>query len=118
MDRSHLSTATNDRSVGPHDLPTPTTSNEPVPMYPSVHPESIQLPGLWCNPMTVMLEQIEENARCLLHKWPKDDGILFPTEVLDMLEDLRTKVKTRDEEKARKTIPLTMADPTVEIPAR
>ena len=35
-----------------------------------------------------------------------------------MLETLKAKVRLRDKEKARKTIPLTMADPTVGIPAR
>ena len=68
--------------------------------------------------MTVTLEQIEENARCLLHEWPKDNGVPFPMEVLDMLNDLRTKVRSRDEEKVWKTGPLTMADPPGEIAAR
>ena len=35
-----------------------------------------------------------------------------------MLETLKVKVRLRDEEKAQKTGPLTMADPTVEIPAQ
>ena len=61
-DRLHLSTTTNNQSVGPHNLPTPTTSSEPVPTNPSAHPESVQLPGLWCNPVTVTLEQVEENT--------------------------------------------------------
>ena len=95
----HLSTTTIDRSVGPHDSPTPTTSLEPVPTNPSAHPGSVQPAGLWCDPVTVTLEQVKEKTRCLLHKWPKDDGILFPREVLDMLETLKVKVRSRDEEK-------------------
>ena len=118
----HLhSTTMIDQSVGPHDSSTPTTSLEPMPMYPSAHPKSVQPPAttvLWCNPVTVMLEQIEENTQCLLHEWPKDDGILFPMEVLDMLNDLRTKVRSRDEERAQKTKLLTMADPPTEILAQ
>ena len=66
--------------------------------------------------MTVTLEQIEENMRHLLHEWPKDDGIPFPREVLDTLEELKAKVRSRDEEKAQKTKPLTMANPPAEIP--
>ena len=62
--------------------------------------------------MTMTSEQIEENTRCLLHEWPKDDGIPFPREVLDMLETLKTRVRSRDKEKAWKTAPLTMADPS------
>ena len=96
----HLSTTTNDRSVGPHDLPTPTTSPEPVPMKPSAHPESVQPPGLWCDPVTVTLEQIEEKTRRLLHEWPKVNGILFPKEVLKMLRDLQMKIKIRDNKRA------------------
>ena len=96
----HLSITTNDRSVGPHDLPTPTTSPEPMPTNPSVHPESVQPPGLWCDPVTVTLEQIEEKTQCLLHEWLKDDGIPFPKEVLEMLRDLKTKIKIRDNERA------------------
>ena len=64
------------------------------------------------------MKQIEENTQCLLREWPKDDGIPFPTEVLDMLNDLRMKVRSRDEERARKIKPLTMADPPTKIPAR
>ena len=104
--------------MGPDDLPTPTTSPEPVPTNPSAHPESVQLPGLWCDPVTVMLEQIEEKTQCLLCEWPKDSGIPFPKEVLEMLRDLKTKVKIRDNERARKTRSLTMADPPAEIPAQ
>ena len=107
----HLSTTTNDRSVGPHDLPTPTTSPEPVPTNPSAHPESVQPPGLWCDPVTVTLEQIEEKTRRLLREWPKDDGVPFPMEVLEMLRVLKTKVRSRDEEKTQIMGPLTMADP-------
>ena len=62
----HLhSTTTIDRSVGPHDSSTPTTSPEPMPTNPSAHAESVQPPAttvLWCNPMTVILEQVEENT--------------------------------------------------------
>ena len=96
----HLSTTTIDRSMGPHALPTPTTSPEPMPTNPSVHPESVQPPGLWCDPVTVMLEQIEEKTRRLLHEWLKDDGIPFPKEVLKMLRDLKMKIKIRDNERA------------------
>ena len=108
----------NDQSMGPHDLPTPTTSPEPVPTNPSAHPESVQLPGLWCDPVTVTLEQIEEKTRRLLCEWPKDDGIPFPKEVLEMLRDLKTKIMIRDEERTQKTEPLTMANPPAETPDR
>ena len=64
-----------------------------------------------------MLEQIKENTQCLLHEWPKDDGISFPREVLEMLKDLKMKVGLRDDEKAQKTRPLTMAGPPAEISA-
>ena len=50
--------------------------------------------------MTVMLEQIEEKNRRLLHEWPKDNGIPFPKEVLEMLRVLKTKIKIRDNERA------------------
>ena len=86
--------------MGPHALPTPTTSPESMPTNPSVHPESVQPPGLWCDPVTVMLEQIEEKTQCLLHEWLKDDGIPFPKEVLKMLRDLKMKIKIRDNERA------------------
>ena len=48
--------------------PTPTISPKPTPTRPydpSVPPELSQLPTtplLWCNPMTVTLEQIKENT--------------------------------------------------------
>ena len=58
--------------------------------------------------MTMTLEQIEENSQHLLHKWPKDNRIPFPREVLEMLRDLKTKVRLKDKEKAQKTRPLTM----------
>ena len=45
--------------------------------------------------------QIEENSRCLLREWLKDDGIPFPREVLNMLEDLNRKVRTRDEKREK-----------------
>ena len=75
-------------------------------------------PLYWCNPVTVTSEQIKENTRRLLHEWPKDDGILFPREVLDMLETLKVKVRLSDKEKTRKTEPLTMASPPAEISDR
>ena len=81
-------------------MPTLTTSPEPMPTNPSAHPESVQLPGLWCDPVTVMLEQIKEKTRRLLHEWLKDDGIPFPKEVLKMLRDLKMKIKIRDNERA------------------
>ena len=68
--------------------PTPTTSPKltPAGLYdPSTSPEQFQLPTTplyWCNPMTMTLEQIEENMRCLLCEWLKDDDIPFPREVL------------------------------------
>ena len=49
--------------------------------------------------MTMTLEQIKENIRCLLCEWLKDNGIPFPREVLGMLEDLKRKVRTRDEKR-------------------
>ena len=60
--------------------------------------------------MTMAKEQIKESTRCLLRKWPKDNGIPFPREVLEMLRNLKTKVRLRDKEKAQKTRPLTMAN--------
>ena len=53
------------------------------------------------------LERNKENTQHLLHEWPKDDDVLFPREVLDMLETLKVKVRLRDKEKAWKTRPLT-----------
>ena len=90
-----------------------------MPTNPSAHPESVQPPAttvLWCNPVTVTLEQVKENTQRLLCEWLKDDGILFPREVLGMLNDLKVKVRTRDEERTQKTKPLTMANPPVKIP--
>ena len=58
----HLSTTTINRSVGPHDSPTPTTSLKPVPTNSSAHSESVKLPGLWCDPVTMTLEQIKEKT--------------------------------------------------------
>ena len=101
-DCSHPTT-TNERLTPP-----PTTSPKLMPTRPydlSMPPGQFQPPATtvpWCNPVTVMLEQTEENAQCLLHEWPKDDSVPFPTEVLDMLNDLRTKVRSRDKEKAQK----------------
>ena len=120
MSRStdHLSTTMNNRSVAPHNSPTPTTSLEPVPTNPSAHSKSVEPPGLWCDPVTVTLEQIEEKTRRLLCEWLNDNGIPFPKEVLEMLRDLKMKIMIRDNERARKTGSLTMADPPVEIPAR
>ena len=49
------------------------------------------------------MAQIEENSRCLLREWPKDDRIPFPRDILEMLEDLKKKVRTRDEKREEKT---------------
>ena len=72
-DRSHPTT-TNERLAPP-----PTTSPKLMPTRPydpSTTPKQFQSPTTplyWCNPVTMTLERIEENTRCLLHKWPKDD---------------------------------------------
>src|ERR1700683_3365882 len=53
----------------------------------------------WCNPETVTLEQIDENTRRLLREWPKDNGTPFPMEILEVLRDLKLRVRARDVEK-------------------
>ena len=118
-DRSHP--ASNERRAGSFAT---TTSHNTPPTQPydlSAPPVPFQPPATplyWCDPVTVTLAQIEENTRRLLCEWPKDDSVPFPTEVLDMLNDLRMKVRSRDEERARKIKPLMMADPPTEIPAQ
>jgi hypothetical protein len=44
----------------------------------------------------VTLEQIDENSRRLLREWPKEDGIPFLRENLEMLRDLKLKVLAQD----------------------
>ena len=53
----------------------------------------------WCNPETVTLEQIDENTRRLLREWPKDNGTPFPMEILEVLRDLKLRVRAQDAEK-------------------
>ena len=53
----------------------------------------------WCNPETVTLEQIDKNTRRLLWEWPKDNGTPFPIEILEVLRDLKLRVRARDVEK-------------------
>ena len=55
----------------------------------------------WCDPETVTLEQIDENTRRLLREWPKDNGTPFPMEILEVLRDLKLRVRARDAEKTR-----------------
>ena len=79
----------------------PTTISEQLVGSPTP-PEPFQPPATpiyWCNPVTMMLEQIEKNTQCLLHKWPKDNGIPLPNEVLGVLDNIKTKVRARDKEK-------------------
>ena len=80
-------------------LATPTTSPKPTPTKLDTSPMLPVTPIYWCDPVTVILEQIEENTQHLLCEWPKDDGIPFPNEVLGMLDSLKTEVKARDKEK-------------------
>src|SRR5882762_2451917 len=53
----------------------------------------------WCDPETVTLKQIDEHSRRLLREWPKEDGIPFPREILEMLRDIKLKVLARDAER-------------------
>jgi hypothetical protein len=53
----------------------------------------------WCDPETVTLEQIDENTWRLLREWPKDNGTPFLMEILEVLRDLKLRVKARDVEK-------------------
>ena len=95
--------------------PTPTTKPAPMRLYnPSAPSQLPATPLLWCNPVTMTLEQIKENTQCLLHEWPENDGIPFLREVLGILRDLRAKDRIRDEERIKKGIPLTKVD--VETP--
>ena len=64
-------------------------------------PHQVVSPPSWCNPETVTLEQIDENTRCLLREWPKDNGIPFPREILKILQDLKLKVRAQDEKRAQ-----------------
>lgn len=50
----------------------------------------------WCDPETVTLKQIVENTQQLLREWPKDNGTLFLMEVLEVLMDLKLRVRARD----------------------
>src|ERR1700733_161808 len=53
----------------------------------------------WCDPETVTLKQIDENTRQLLWEWPKDNGTPFTMEILEVLRDLKLRVRARDAEK-------------------
>jgi len=55
----------------------------------------------WCDPETVTLEQIDENTWRLLREWPKDNRTPFPMEILEVLRDLKLRVRARDAEKTR-----------------
>ena len=80
---------------------------------PSAPPKSTQPPATplyWCDPVTVTVVQIEENLRCLLCEWPKDDRVPFPRDVLEMLEDLKKKVRTRDEKRKKTSKEETMRE--------
>jgi hypothetical protein len=57
----------------------------------------------WCDPETATLEQIDENTWRLLREWPKDNGTPFPMEILEVLRDLKLRVRARDAEKTRST---------------
>jgi len=50
----------------------------------------------WCDPETVTLEQIDKNTRQLLREWPKDNGTPFLMEILEVLRDLKLRVRARD----------------------
>ncbi|KIM75869.1 hypothetical protein PILCRDRAFT_91891 [Piloderma croceum F 1598] len=52
----------------------------------------------WCDPETVTLEQIDENTWWLLREWPKDNGTPFPMEILEVLRDLKLRVRAQDAE--------------------
>ena len=64
-------------------------------------PHQVVSPPSWCNPETVTLEQINENTHHLLREWPKDNRILFPREILKILQDLKSKVRARDKKRAQ-----------------
>ena len=116
---NHSHTTTTNKQLAP----APTTSPKPVPtrQYNTLlPPESLESPvtsTLWCNPMTMTLEQIKEKTRHLLCEWLKDNGIPFPREILKMLRNLKTRVRSKDEEKTQRTGSLTMANPPAKIPA-
>ena len=78
---------------------------EPIPTAPALtigtttlhqEPVTITTAPNWCDPDTVTLEQIDENSCRLQRDWPKEDGIPFPAEILEMLRALRVAVITRD----------------------
>ena len=74
---------------------TPTASTKTTAPHQAVSPPSC------CNPETVTFEQIDENTCCLLREWPRDNGILFPREILKFLQDLKSKVRAQDEKRAQ-----------------
>jgi hypothetical protein len=57
----------------------------------------------WCDPETMTLEQIDENTRRPLQEWPKDNGTPFPMEILEVLRDLKLRVRAQDAEKTCST---------------
>ena len=75
-------------------------------------PTPTRTPIKWCNPETMTLEQIKENTRRLLREWPQDNGIPFPREILEVLRDLKLKVRARDAKKNQITILSTSTTPT------
>ena len=87
---------------------------EPTPTAPASMPGSTTLheklittttPN-WCNPETVTLEQIDDNSYRLQRDWPKEDGIPFPAEMLEMLRALRVAVTKQDAERSTVITPV------------
>jgi hypothetical protein len=83
--------------VEPVTNKSPVPAPAPIPSQPS--DETVTTAANWSDPRTVTLQQIDENTRRLLREWPKDDGIPFPMEILEVLRDLKLKVLARDAER-------------------
>src|ERR1700683_1752040 len=63
----------------------------------------------WCDPETMTLTQIDENSCRLQQDWPKEDGIPFPAEILQMLRALKVAVTKRDAERSTVITPVQTA---------
>jgi hypothetical protein len=96
--------------VEPVSNKSPVPAPAPIPLQPSTSDKTVTTAVNWSDPETVTLEQIDKNTRRLLREWPKDDGIPFPMEMLEVLRDLKLKVRARDEQRVRTATPLAPVD--------
>ena len=74
------------------------TSTTAVKSLPTVSPPTTPPPTAF-DPETGTLEELEQTSQRLQWDWPKEDGIPFPVNILEMLRALRVAVIVQDTRK-------------------